>query len=145
MFIKRYTRWMAGTSLAFALVANLAGVGSASAASLDAAISVASTSAPAQISADGSTSIPAGTMLTISGSSYVADEPVGLWINVPDGVSISADSLGQDNTEVVDGVVGLDNMGSADDNGAFSYTLDTTGLPSGNYSLVAHGLRTGLE
>src|SRR5205814_2245463 len=106
---------------------------------------VASTSAPAQISADGSATVAAGTMLTISSSSFEDDESVGLWINVPDGTVVSPDALGQTDTEITDGVIGLNAMGSADSNGQFAYNLDTTGLPSGNYSLVAHGLRTGLE
>jgi hypothetical protein len=43
---------------------------------------------------------------------------------------------------MVGNVVPLDNMASADVNGAFTYTLDTTGLPSGTYSLVAYGLHS---
>jgi hypothetical protein len=100
---------------------------------------------PAPLTGSDNASVTAGTPLTISGASYEADEAIALWINVPDGASIDANSLGQDNTEVVDGVIGLNEMGSADDNGAFTYTLDTTGLPSGTYSLVAHGLASGLE
>jgi hypothetical protein len=100
--------------------------------------------APALSTGD-NTSVTAGTILTISGASFEADEPIGLWINVPAGTSVDSNSLGQDNTEVVDGVIGLDAMGAADDSGAFTYSLDTSGLASGTYSLVAHGLRTGME
>ena len=39
----------------------------------------------------------------------------------------------------------MDTPGYADKDGVLTYYLDTTGLPSGTYSLVAHGLETGLE
>ena len=135
MFGKTFTRWMAGSAFTLALVTNLVGVGSASAQSLG-----------ATLSADSATSaVTAGTTLTVKSSSYEADESVGFWINVPAGTIVSPDSLGQTDTEVVDGVVGLDAMGSADSNGELTYTVDTSGLPDGSYSLVAHGLSTGIE
>ena len=87
----------------------------------------------------------AGTMLTVTSSSFEADESVGFWINVPSGTVVSPDALGQTNTQVVDGVIGLDAMGSADSKGNLSYSVDTSGLPSGDYSLVAHGLNEGRE
>src|SRR5207253_6933951 len=84
--------------------------------------------------------VVAGTALTVHGSSFAADEHVGLWVNVPGGASIPLKALGQTDSEVVDGVVGLDKMGSTDDSGNLTYTFDTNGLPAGDYSLVAEGL-----
>jgi hypothetical protein len=48
-------------------------------------------------------------------------------------------SLGQGDTTVTSSVAGLDKPGSTDAGGGLSYTLDTTGLPAGNYSLVGEG------
>jgi 3D (Asp-Asp-Asp) domain-containing protein len=98
-----------------------------------------------QLSADGGASVPAGTILSIDGSSYQADEPVGLWVNVPDGTIVSNDSLGQTDTYVDGTVIPLNKMASTDDYGAFAYALDTSGLPNGNYSVVAHGLDSDVE
>jgi hypothetical protein len=105
------------------------------------------TAAPApQLAASGDTTVAAGTALNVQGASFQADEPVGMWINVPDGAAIPPDSLGQSDSTVVNGgVVGLNAMGFADDSGTLNYTVDTSGLPAGNYSLVAHGLNSGLE
>jgi hypothetical protein len=143
MFSKMYSRWFAGAALGLALATSLVGAGSASAASLDANLSAVGATPGAQLAADGSSTVAAGTTLTVHGASFEADEYVGLWINVPEGAAIPSSSLGQSDSEVVDGVVGLDAMGSADDNGALTYTVDTNGLPAGDYSLVAEGLASG--
>jgi hypothetical protein len=127
------------------LAANLAGVGSASAQTLTGTIAAAGTTSAAQLSAQGSTAVAAGTALTIHGASYGADEPVGFWINVPDGTTISNDSLGQTDTQIAGSVTALDAMVSTDDAGTFTYTVDTSGLPSGSYSMVAHGLESNIE
>jgi hypothetical protein len=99
--------------------------------------------APLQIAADGP--VDAGTLLTVSGSFYDADEPVSLWINTPAGITLATDSLGQTDSTLTGTVVGLDAVGRADDSGLLTYVLDTTGLPSGTYSLVGHGWTSGLE
>jgi hypothetical protein len=145
MISKMYTRWFAGAALGLALVANLAGVGNASAQTLDANLSTVNSTATAQLASEGSANVVAGTTLTVGGSSFEADEYVGLWINVPSGAAIPLKSLGQTDSEVVDGVVGLDKMGSADDSGNLTYTFDTNGLPAGDYSLVAEGLDSGVQ
>src|SRR5438093_1458361 len=135
MFSKTNFRWMAGAALALALASNAIGVGSASA-----------QTATATLSVTGDTTIAAGSTLTVNGSSYGADEEIGLWINVPDGTTaVPEDSLGQTDSYVDGTVIPLDAMPTADDNGDFTYTLDTSGLPSGNYSLVAHGLSSKTE
>src|SRR5438270_486403 len=144
MFGRFYTHWIAGAALMLALATNLVGVGNASAQTLTTTSSV-SISSTAQLAIDGATTAAAGTVLTVRGSSYEADEPVGFWINAPAGTTVSLYSLGQTDSQVVDGVIGLDAMASADDNGAFTYTLNTSGLADGNYSLVAHGLNSGIE
>jgi hypothetical protein len=83
--------------------------------------------------------IGAGTMLTITGTGYGANEPVSFWINLPAGAVPATASLGQGDTTVTGSVAGLDKLGSTDAGGGLSYTLDTTGLPAGNYSLVGEG------
>lgn len=89
--------------------------------------------------------VDAGTALTVSGAFYDADEMVSMWLNAPDGVTIPAESLGQTDSTMSGSAVGLDAVGLADDSGLLTYVLDTTGLPSGTYSLVAHGNTSGLE
>src|SRR6478672_9866753 len=145
MFGKMYTRWITGAVLALALAGNLAGVGTASAQTLNVTMSALDSAAPYQLTAAGGATMAAGSMLTVTSSSFEADESIGFWINVPSGTVVSPDALGQTNTEIVDGVIGLDAMGSADSKGNLAYSVDTSGLPSGNYSLVAHGLNTGRE
>jgi hypothetical protein len=98
---------------------------------------------PLQIAADGP--VDAGTALAVTGTTYAAGERVSLWINTPAGITLPAESLGQTDSLLSGTVVGLDALGLADDQGTFAYTLDTTGLPSGTYSLVAHGWTSGLE
>jgi hypothetical protein len=83
--------------------------------------------------------IGAGTMLTITGTGYGANEPVSFWINLPAGAVPAPASLGQGDTMVTGSVAGLDKQGTTDAGGGLSYTLDTTGLPAGNYSLVGEG------
>ena len=97
------------------------------------------------LTVEGSTSVAAGTLLTIHGMSYQADEPVNFWINVPSGTTISNASLGQTDTTIDGTVIPLDVLTSTDDFGAFTYTLNTAGLPSGSYSLVAHGLNSKMD
>ena len=99
-------RWVAGATLGLAMAASMAGVGSASAASIT-----------ADLSSGSSVAAVAGTTITITGSSFGADEPVGFWINIPDGTSIDADSLGQSDSYVAGTVIPLDDMGYADDAG----------------------------
>jgi hypothetical protein len=99
--------------------------------------------APLTIAADGP--VDAGTLLAVTGTGYAAGERVSLWINTPAGITLPADSLGQTDSTLAGTVVGLDALGLADDQGTIAYTLDTTGLPSGTYSLVAHGWASGLE
>jgi hypothetical protein len=89
--------------------------------------------------------VDAGTMLTVSGSIYDADEAVGVWLNTPDGIILPAESLGQTDSTLSGTVVGLDAMGLTDGAGMLTYNLDTTGLPSGTYSLVAQGLTSGMQ
>src|SRR5205809_533926 len=142
MFSKMYTQWVAGAVLTLAMAPNL--LGTMSAQSLSASLSDAGTTSAMQLTAGGNTSLAAGTTLAIAGTSYAANDPVGLWINVPSGITISEDSLGQTDTQVVGTVIPLDAPAYADDQGVLTYDLDTTGLPDGTYSLVAHGLRSGV-
>ena len=53
--------------------------------------------------------------------------------------------LRADNTSIDGAVVPLNAMGWADSDGNLTYSLDTTGLPSGAFSLVAHGLNSDQE
>src|SRR5438105_8755233 len=110
MITKMYTRWFAGAALGLALATSLAGGSHASAESLNANLSAVSAASVTQLSADGTTSVVAGAQLTVRGSSFAEDEYVGLWINIPGGVTVASRSLGQTDTEVADGVVGLDEM-----------------------------------
>ena len=89
--------------------------------------------------------VPAGTMLTFTGGAFTAQEWIGLWINLPAGTQLAADSLGQTDTALAGAVAPLDLMGWADDTGTLTYNLDTTGLPSGTYSLVAQGVDSGVQ
>jgi hypothetical protein len=145
MFSKISTRRMAGAALMLTLATNLVGARSASAQTLTATLSPAGSSSALQLSGESNATVAAGTLITIQGTSFEADESIGFWINVPAGTIISPDSLGQTDTEIVDGVIPLNAMASADDEGAFTYALDTSGLPSGSYSLVAHGLASKIE
>ena len=108
-------------------------------------ISGAAPSATSHFIAAGSTTVAAGTMLTFQGTAYQADEPVGLWVNVPARTTISNDALGQTDTTIDGSVIPLNAMAATDDNGAFTYSLNTNGLPSGSYSIVAHGLNSEIE
>jgi hypothetical protein len=54
-------------------------------------------------------------------------EPVSFWVNTPSGV------------------VPVAGLGLTDRTGTLSFTIDTSGLSSGSYSLVAHGIETGVE
>jgi hypothetical protein len=107
------------------------------------AVAAPAVTQPLQIAVDGP--VDAGTALTVTSTFYAADEPVSLWINTPAGITLAADSLGQSDSTLTGTVVGLDAIGRADDSGLLTYILDTTGLPSGTYSLVAHGWTSGLE
>ena len=98
---------------------------------------------PLTVAADGP--VAAGTVLTFNGTFYTADEAIGMWLNTPDGITLPAESLGQTDSALSGTVVGLDAVGLADDAGMLTYYLDTTGLPSGTYSLVGHGLTSGIE
>jgi len=140
-----YTRFAAGTALTLAMASSLLGAGSASAQTITVTASSATVSSAVQLSSDGSTAVTSGTMLTFDATGYGADEPVGFWINVPAGTTVSSDSLGQTDSLVDGTVIGLDSMANTDDYGAFTYSFDTSGLPAGTYTLVAHGLNTGTE
>ncbi|NTV65992.1 MAG: hypothetical protein HGA65_21000, partial [Oscillochloris sp.] len=59
--------------------------------------------------------------LTFSSPSFAPNEPVGLWYNTPDGRAVPLTTA------------------FADSDGNLTATLDTTGLPSGSYSIVAYG------
>jgi len=96
-----------------------------------------------QVVADGP--VDAGTTLTINGSFYGSKEGVSFWINAPTGISIAADSLGQSDSALQGNVIALDAPGYSDGDGMLTYTLNTSGLPSGTYSLVGHGLTSGVE
>jgi len=145
MFSKILRRWIAGAGLGLVMVANLAGVGSASAQTMPGNLAIAGVTNTAQSLSGSATSVAAGSTIAVSGSGYGADENVSFWINVPDGTTVSPYSLGQTNTSVTDNVIPLDTIVGADDTGAFTLNLNTTGLPAGNYSLVAHGLSTATE
>jgi len=138
MFGNKFTRLLAGTVLTMGLVANVAGIGAASAASLTPTYTT-------QLATEGNTSMAAGNQLTVQGTSFGQNEEISFWINVPDGTQVPKGSLGQTNTTMTGNVIALDSIASTDDNGAFTYTIDTTGLPSGSYSLVAHGLSSQVE
>lgn len=97
----------------------------------------ASTSA---LSSDATGPVAAGTALNVSGSFYTAGETIGMWLNTPAGITIPAESLGQTDSTLTGKVVGLDAVGIADGSGMLTYILDTSGLPSGTYSLVGQGL-----
>ena len=56
----------------------------------------------------------AGAVLTIQGSGYQAGEPVSFWINIPEGTTISSDSLGEPNTIIDGSVIPLNSMANAD-------------------------------
>src|SRR3954447_3419176 len=135
-----YTRFAAGAVLTLALAGSLLGAGAASAQT----ISVSQSSA-VQMSSDGSTAVSPGSMLTVNASGYADDEPVGFWINVPISTGVSDDSLGQTDSTVDGSVIGLDAMANTDAFGAFSYSFDSSGLPAGNYTVVAHGLNSDME
>lgn len=137
MFSRLHIRWMAGAVLMLGLFANILGAGTASAQTMTA------TSTP-QLIIEGGASATAGAVLTVQGTGFAAGEPVSLWINVPDGTTIAQDSLGQTNTAIEGTVIPLHTPASADAYGAFTYSLDTSGLPSGNYSLVADGQTSGV-
>lgn len=145
MFGTINSQWIAGTALALSMVPGLAGVGATSAQDTQANQSVESTTSATQLTANSSTTVASGTILTIDGSGYGANEAVGLWINVPNDTVVPEESLGQSETEVVGTVIPIDAMVYADDQGAMSYNLDTSGLPNGTYSVVAHGVRTETE
>jgi len=129
---------MAGAVLTLGLAASLLGTGAASAQAMTA-------TSTAQLVAESSAPVAAGTELTIKGSSYEADEQVSFWINVPDETTIPSDSLGQTDTTIEGTVIPLNATANTDDYGAFTYTLNTSGLPSGSYSFVAHGLTSQKE
>jgi hypothetical protein len=103
--------------------------------------------APATKSLDISSTdaVDAGTILTVSGSFYDPVEAVGIWLNTPAGITLPAESLGQTDSTLSGTVAGLDTMGLTDSAGMLTYNLDTTGLPSGTYSLVAQGLTSGMQ
>ena len=86
-----------------------------------------------------------GTILTISGDIYGSEEVVSFGINVPAGTVIAAEALGQDDTAVQGTAIGLNALGKTAVDGVLTYTLDTSGLPSGTYSLVGHGWDSGVE
>jgi hypothetical protein len=138
MFSTISRRWLAGTGLGLVMIANLVGVGSASAQTMPGSLTVQGLSASP-------VSVATGATVTISGSGYGADENVSFWINAPDGTKISPNSLGQTNSYVTGNVIPLNTMIGADDNGAWTLDLNTSGLPAGSYSLVAHGLSTAKE
>jgi hypothetical protein len=89
--------------------------------------------------------VPAGTLLTFSGGFFAVDETVSFWLNVPSGTTIASSSLGQGDTVVEGSVIPLDLLGHTDPTGTVTYTLDTTGLPSGTYSLVGQGWDSGVQ
>jgi hypothetical protein len=102
-------------------------------------------SAPtAQIDVVGSAAVDAGTVLMFQGTSFASDERVAFWLNTPAGLTIAEKSLGQTDTYVQGTVISLDRPGFTDDNGAIGYTLDTSGLASGTYTLVGQGWGSGL-
>jgi hypothetical protein len=143
MFGSTFVRWMAGSALALTLATNLFGTGIASAHSLTATSTFSADAA--QLAVAGDASVASGSMLTINGTSYGAGEPVSFWINVPAGTTFSNNSLGQTDSAIVDNVAAVDAMALTDDNGSFSFSLNTAGLPSGSYTLVAHGMNTYIE
>src|SRR5438876_11375968 len=101
MFGKMHFQWIAGPALMLAMAPTLVGVGTASAQSLAGNLSVTNATSTMQLTANGNTTVAAGTILTITGSGYGADEAVSFWINVPNGTTISEDSLGQSDSEIV--------------------------------------------
>lgn len=139
MFTNITTRWMAGVAMTLALVPSLFGTTAASAQTLTATLS----SSSAAFTSQGP--VASGTMLTVTGTAYGDSEDIGFWINVPSGTVISNASLGQTDSYVDGTVIPLDAMASTDAGGNFSYSFDTTGLPDGNYSLVAHGLDSHID
>src|SRR6478609_6869299 len=106
MSSKGYIRLMAGAVLMLGLAVNLLGTGAASAQSITA------TNTAQLLIQGGGSAVPAGTVLAVQGSGYAADEQVSMWINVPDGTSVSSDSLGQINTQIAGTVIPLNTMPS---------------------------------
>lgn len=70
----------------------------------------------------------AGTILSMQGNFFGGEEKVSFWLNLPSGK-----------------VQGISSMSQSDKQGNLNVGLDTSGLPAGNYSLVAHGLCTNVE
>src|SRR5436189_139329 len=138
MFSKFHTHLMVGAVLTIGLVGSLLGTGVAS------ADTIVATSI-SQLIIEGGTSVAPGTVLTVQGTGYTAGEPISFWVNIPNGTIIPSDSLGQTDTATDGSVITVDAMASADAYGELNYSLNTSGLPSGNYSLVAHGLTSGVE
>jgi hypothetical protein len=132
MFTRQSKRWLIGGGLMLALAGNMLSGGHAFA-------------APSALAVTPSGMVPAGTLLTISDSGYGSGDQFSLWINLPAGTALTATALGQIDTTVSGSVTGIDKLGAADSAGNLSYTLDTTGLPNGNYSLVVHDNTSGGE
>jgi hypothetical protein len=80
-----------------------------------------------QVAPDGP--IPAGTLVVLGGSFFGQDEPVSLWVNLPDGQVTALDPASE----------------RADATGTLVVGLNTSGAAPGLYSLVAHGVCTGME
>jgi len=99
----------------------------------------------AQLQVVGDSTVDAGTILTIQGSAFASAEQVAFWINVPAGMSIVEKSLAQEDTAVQGSVISLDRLGYTDSDGTINYSLDTSGLASGTYSLVGQGWASGLS
>lgn len=74
------------------------------------------------------TAVAAGAVVALSGDFFGGEEPVSFWVNRPDR-SVSA----------------VQTVGRTDRAGLLRFGADTTGWAAGTYSVVAHGLCTGME
>ncbi len=74
--------------------------------------------------------VDAGTPVIVGGDFFGQDERVSVWINLPNNTVVGFDDSAYELADV-DGIV--------------AFALGTTDAPSGTYSVVAHGLCTGVE
>src|SRR5437764_264240 len=127
MFRKFHTHLMVGAVLTLGLVGSLLGTGVASADTMVA-------TSTSQLIIVGGTSVAQDAMFTVQGTGYTAGEPISFWVNIPNGTIIPSNSLGQTDTATDGSVITVDAIATADAYGGLNYSLDTSGLPSGNYS-----------
>ena len=81
-----------------------------------------------QLAGSSDTPVAAGAVVAFSGAFFGGEEPVSFWVNRPDR-----------------SVAAVPTAGRTDRAGLLRFGVDTTGWAAGAYSVVAHGLCTGME